>query len=203
MEQESWTIEQTFFVPLSALDAANYIMLGSVLKIADHDEVPAEHHHFLDDLRDIIAIHKQTFRIIVAEDGSVRKSTSMEVAQHMSDLLQRLDESGLQLCFRMWSLPFEEIFEEVEVPNILESKNDSNCLGDSTDEDADHTSEEAGAHHVDFQRRTPFGCGAVVAFMIVPRNLPMKISENDNGHGEVCICQLPDWNSLKDELAEI
>ena len=133
MDTQTWTTENTYFLPLSASDAANYTMLGTEIKIAALDDVPVEHHHFLSDLREIIAFHKETFRAEVKEDGSLRKSTSREVASRMEDLLERLENAGLLLCFQMWSLPFEEIFEEVEMTAKHECKTDSNSLNDSAD----------------------------------------------------------------------
>lgn len=183
MERETCAVESTFFIPNSGLDAANYVLLGMQIKIAAHEDVPLEHLHFADELRDIIAIHKISFRTEVAEDGSVRKSTSREVISRMDELLQRLDAAGLRLCFRMWSISTAQEL----VRNAL----------------AEEAAVETNGYSYDAQRDPDIsGYGAIVGFLIVPLTMPLNIPDCGNGHGEICVSQVPDWDVVPDELAQ-
>ena len=188
MEIQIWKTENTFFIPKSGLDAANYILLSTQIKLAIHDETPVKNLHFLSDLQQIIDLHKQTLRTVVAEDGSIRKSTSLDVINSMEDLLQRLDEAGLRLCFRMWSiLTADEL--------VTRALSEANAL------DAIEDTEES--HHSYLQHDcSGDGNGAVVAFMIIPNSLPTMVPENGVGHKEICVCHLPDWNMLPNELIQ-
>jgi hypothetical protein len=176
-------IERTFFLPLSGLDAVNYIVICTQIKVAIYADVPVENQHFVDDLRDIISIHKQFFKTVVAEDGSVRKSTHREVIERMEDLLLRLDEAGLRLCFRMWS-----ILSADELVKLALSEADTI---DSDVVDDDHSNSQNN------------GYGAVVGFLIVPQSLPVMIPDSGNGHPEICVDQVPDWDALSDQLTEV
>jgi hypothetical protein len=198
--EEKMTAESQYYLPLSGLDAVNYIMLGSVTKVAAHEDVPSQHFHFLDEFRDIIAEYKHTFRTVVTDDGSVRKSTNREVIKCMDNLLQRLDDAGLRLCFRMWSLPFDEIYQEVEITDNVGYKIDHDD-SDNYDCQIDNSECDQINTRLDYKRRRQFGCGAVVAFLIVANILPLLIPDSGNGHPEICVNKVTYWDALPDLLA--
>lgn len=157
--------ERTYFLTLSGLDATNYLVIASKIKIAAHDDVQAQHLHFVDDLRSIIHLHKQSSRI-----------------ENMDDLLSRLNAVGLRLCFRMWSMHSADELVRMALTEAESIDNEGN-------------SDEAQ------QKSDSDGYGAIVAFLIVPNNLPVLIPDSGNSHCEICVTQVPDWESLQDELA--
>jgi hypothetical protein len=163
--------ERTYYLPLSGLDAVNYIVIASQIKVAAHYEVSAEHLHFLDDLRGITSLHKQHSRTEVAR----------ELIECMNDLLQRLDDAGLRLCFRMWS-----ILNADELVHL--------ALAEAESIDNEGNSHEAQ------QKSDSNGYGAVVAFLIMPESIPMLIHDYGNSHTELCVNNVPDWDALPDEL---
>lgn len=183
MARNECDVEWTCYVPKSGHDATNYILLGTQIKIAAHEDVPLEHLHFVVDLRDIIGLHKQHTRSEVAKDGSVRRSTKREVLNDMEDLLQRLDAAGLRLGFRMWSIHSRDELVRIALREYEAIDTDGNF--------------EEGQRQSDDNR-----FGAIVAFLIVPDSLPVLIPDSGNGHTEICVTQLPDWESLHDELEE-
>lgn len=183
MEQETHSIEQTCFVPLSGSDAVIYLVIASQVKVAAHEDVQADKLHYVGDLRSIIAMHKQHFRTEVDDDGSISKSTSREVIEQMEHLLQRLDDAGLWMCFRMWS-----ILNAKELVHF--------AVAEAEAVDTDGNSEVA-------QRQSDSdGYGAIVGFLIVSKSLPVMIPDSGNGHWEICISQVPDWDVVPDELAQ-
>lgn len=175
-EQDS--IVHIFFVPKSGIDAVNMMVIASQIKVSAHVDVPVSHHAFLDDLRYIIALHRQAFLMEVAENGAVRKTTSREVIERMNDLSQRLDDAGLRLCSRMWS--FHSAQEMLHL-----------ALTD------DH-SIDPNARTCKLPRKVE--SGAVVAFLIVRSNMPLVIPESTHGHYEICVHQVPDWDAIPNEL---
>lgn len=182
MEEPTIT-ETTFFVPLGGLDAVNYIVIAKQIKVAMHGDVPAEHHHFVDELRSIIELHKLTFRSEVTEDGVIRKSTGVEVIQRMEDLLQRMDAVGLHLCFRMW--PLHTVNDLVKFALSEAEVHDSDDLEEAQQDSYSNSN------------------GAVVGFLIVLNTMPLMIPESGNGHSEICVDQVPDWDALPDLLSEV
>lgn len=198
MRETTRDIQQTFFIPMSGLDAVNYLMLGSEIKVATQEVVPAVHLHFLDDFRDLIRLYRQTYSIVITNDGSARKSVGRELIQRMDEFLQQLESAGLRLCFRMWSLPFVDHAPDV---GIDEEPHDASVDWNQHEP----VVEDAGTAIETTARSIPrfrFGCGAIVGFMIVPQSLPLMIPDAGNSHAVICISQLPDWNSLSDLLAE-
>lgn len=175
---EQDAIALTFFFPKSGIDAVNMIVIASQIKVSAHADVPVLHHAFLDDLRSVIALHRQSFLMEVAENGAVRKSTSTDVIERMNDLLQRLDDEGLRLCSRMWSFHSAQEMVHIALMDVHMSdlKDRSSKLPRKVES------------------------GAVVAFLIVRSNMPLVIPESTHGHFEICVNQVPDWDAIPNEL---
>lgn len=184
MARNECAVESTFFIPKSGLDAANYLVIASKIKIAAHKDVQAEDLHFLDDLRQIIILHKRSLRREFTADGFLRKSTSPVVLVCMDGLLARLRDVGLRLCFRMWSRANAQELVGLALAECEAIDNDG--FSDEAQRDSDTS-----------------GYGAVVGFLIVQHSLPLEIADSCNGHAEICLSQVPDWESLHDELAEV
>jgi hypothetical protein len=179
---EQATTEGTYFLPFSGLDAANYLVIASQVKVAAHEDVSVEHLHFVDDLRQIIILHKLSLRTEFTEDGFFRKSTSPEVIAQMVDLLARLRHEGLRLYFRMWSVSTAQELVRNALKEAEALDNDGNPEETQRQSDSD-------------------GYGAIVAFLIVPECIPMLIHDYGNSHTELCMSQVPDWQSLPNVLA--